>query len=315
MSAEPFGVATEKVRGELQRLQSAGEPGMLCTAMPDGAERHFTVQLFRNSTQTDPLADVELRLPAGAIGAGSGYPWAPPEMKLLGAIRTIDPWCDATGEIDVKAMLAPAGWIAMSSSYQAQLLDALRHLRQLLNRAFPAPQPAAHSPAAPAPSPAFVVAAGPEPEPEHAGGGGGPAWRISSVRGRGRQCGGGMPGKILARMMNTTRAGADWRHAITPESLEAAILDIGERGPKTDHTGDFRGLGVFNLTSVRVRIVAVGDAANEDTVNNLAAYEDYPAERLEAAVWPHWRFGALTPPRPAVPHPAPDRPRRAGGDV
>eukprot|EP01045_Picozoa_sp_COSAG04_P027818 COSAG04_NODE_4153_length_2266_cov_4.369635_1_plen_355_part_00 len=105
-----------------------------------------------------------------------------------------------------------------------------------------------------------------------------------------------MPGKILARMMNTVSAGGDWRHTITPESLRAAIRDIGEMGPKSDHVGEMRGLNVFNLTEARVQTIAVGDEHNPDQVKGIPAYEDYPAERLDAGVYPRLRFGVMTPP-------------------
>ena len=44
----PFGRATAKIQLELQLLQEAKEPGMLCTPMQDDPQRHFTVRIFRN---------------------------------------------------------------------------------------------------------------------------------------------------------------------------------------------------------------------------------------------------------------------------
>ena len=100
-----FGRATEKVQAELRRLREMQEPGMRCTPMVDDERRHFTVHFFQDQQQMVPLGDAELRL-ARDTGAVQGYPWVPQQLKLAGAQRLVEPWCDtASGEIDVRKML------------------------------------------------------------------------------------------------------------------------------------------------------------------------------------------------------------------
>ena len=132
-----FGRATEKVQAELRRLREMQEPGMRCTPMVGDEQRHFTVHFFQDQQQMVPLGDAELRL-ARDMGAVQGYPWVPPQLKLAGDQRLVEPWCDtASGEIDVRKLLG--SWTVFGGSYETELLDTLRRLREALLQAAPAP--------------------------------------------------------------------------------------------------------------------------------------------------------------------------------